>query len=145
MHVTHRELVTTVTNTVGAFRVNNNVNTTAGFYRVNPTNANLFTWLPTLAANFDSYRFTYLRFVYVPLCATTEVGRVALFWDKDSQDTLPVDRAAVSSYGHSKEGPPWAETTLTVPVDNTLRFTSDTNTTDRKLLDLGQLAYATLS
>ena len=143
VHVTHRELVTTVTNTVGTFRVNNSLDPPAGFYRVNPTNANLFTWLPTLAANFDSYRFTYLRFVYVPLCSTTEVGRVALFWDKDSQDTLPVDRAAVSSYGHSKEGPPWAETILNVPIDNVLRFTSDSNTTDRKLVDLGQLAYAT--
>ena len=84
VHVTHRELVTTVTNTVGTFRVNNNLNAPAGFYRINPTNANLFTWLPTLASNFDSYRFTYIRFVYIPLCSTTEVGRVVLFWDKDS-------------------------------------------------------------
>ena len=143
VHITHRELVTSVINLTSTFRVNNNANAAIGQFRVNPSNSSLFTWLPTIASNFDSYRFTSVRFVYVPLCATTETGRVSLFWDKDSQDPLPVDRAALSSYGHSNEGPPWAETILNVPTDGKQRFVTDSNTTDRKLVDLGQFAFAT--
>lgn len=143
VHIVHRELVTSVINLVGNFRVNNNVSAQIGQFRINPSNSSLFTWLPTIASNFDSYRFTSIRFVYVPLCATTETGRVSLFWDKDSQDPLPVDRAALSSYGHSNEGPPWAETILNVPTDGKQRFVTDSNTTDRKLVDLGQFAFAT--
>lgn len=143
VHVTHRELVTTVVNTTGSFRVNNNASSAAGFYRINPSNSNLFSWLPTIGANFDSYRFTTVKFCYVPLCATTEVGRVALVWDKDSQDPLPVDRASISSYHHSVETPPWGEVVLNVPVDKLLRFVTDSNTSDRKLVDFGQFLFAT--
>lgn len=139
--VSHRELITTIANTTGALSVNSGMNVT-GNYRVNPSNARLFTWLPTIAANFDTYKFISVRFIYVPLCATTETGRVALLWDKDSNDPLPVDRAAISAYSHSNESAPWSEVMLNIPMDNVSRFVNESGTSDRKLLDLGQFLFA---
>jgi len=139
--VSHRELITTIANTTGALSVNSGMNVT-GNYRVNPSNARLFTWLPTIAANFDTYKFINVRFIYVPLCATTETGRVALLWDKDSNDPLPVDRAAISAYSHSNESAPWSEVMLNIPMDNVSRFVNESGTSDRKLLDLGQFLFA---
>lgn len=141
VHLVHRELVASVNNTTGALQVNGG-STVNGHYRINPSNARLFTWLPTIASNFDSYKLTRVRFLYVPMCATTETGRISLVWDKDSQDPPPVDRAALSAYSRSNEGAPWCEVGLVIPTDNVVRFVNDTNTNDRKLVDLGQLLFA---
>lgn len=143
IHITHRELVTSILPS-GDMLVNNGV-TAVGAYRINPGNATLFTWLPTLGLNFDMYKFTKIRFHYVPTCATTSTGRVALVWDKDSQDPLPVDRSALSAYTHSAESAPWADNMLVIPCDNIKRFINDGNATDKKLVDFGQLFFATYS
>jgi hypothetical protein len=96
-----------------------------------------------LAANFDQYRFVSAELQYVPLCATTEVGRVGVFFDKDSQDTGPFDRVELASYAHLSEIAPWAETTLSLPIDNVKRFMIDANTVDPKLVDLGRIGVVT--
>lgn len=139
--VKHRELFGTLYGST-ALAVNNG-NSGAGFYRVNPTNPNLFPWLPIMASVFDSYRFESVRLTYIPMCTTTTTGRVTLLWDPDSQDTMPVDRSTLSNYSHSTTSAPWTECTLSIPCDGKDRFTSDSNVIDRKLVDLGQLAWAT--
>ncbi|UTQ50963.1 MAG: coat protein [Convolvulus aureusvirus 1] len=138
--VTHRELIGQWNNSSGLV-VNQGV--TGNLYRVNPSNGVLFPWLQTLAANFDQYSFGKVTLQYVPLCSTTETGRVAMYFDKDSQDLEPSDRVELANMEFLTETSPWAEALLNVPVDNTKRFTNDSDTADPKLLDLGQIGVAT--
>lgn len=141
--IVHRELITTIL-PADSLTVNNG-DTNTGKYRVNPSNNALFTWLQGQAQLYDMYRFTKLRFTYIPTTNTTATGRVSVIWDKDSQDPLPQDRAAISSYAHYADSAPWAENYLVVPCDNVWRYMNDTNAVDRKLVDFGQLIFATYS
>lgn len=138
--ITHRELVGEFKNSPGLV-VNQGV--TGNLYRLNPSNSSLFPWLQTLASNFDEYCFRSVVLRYVPSCTTQETGRLAMYFDKDSQDLEPADRIELSSIGHQTSTSAWAEATLRVPVDQKRRFTDDSNTADPKLLDLGQVGIAT--
>jgi hypothetical protein len=138
--ITHRELVGQFNNSA-ALVVNGTVGGT--IYKLNPSNGILFPWLQSIASNFDQYKFDNVRLSYVPLCATTETGRVALYFDKDSQDPLPADRVELANMPHLSETAPWAESQLNVPVDKVKRFTNDNTTADQKLVDLGQIGIAT--
>ena len=141
--IVHRELVTSIQSSV-PLRVNNG-DGNIGKYRVNPSNNALFTWLQGQAQLYDMYRFTRLRFTYIPTTNTTSTGRVSMVWDRDSQDPLPVDRAALSAYSKYADSAPWAENVLVIPCDNTWRYLNDTNTVDRKLVDFGQMLFAVYS
>ncbi|CAE55154.1 coat protein [Neckar River virus] len=138
--ITHREYLTQVNNST-SFSVNGGV--TGNLYQLNPLNGNLFSWLPSIAANFDQYSFNRVAVQYVPMCGTTEVGRVGIYWDKDSTDPEPSDRVELANYPVLKETPPWGETVLNIPVDRIKRFCDDSSTQDHKLIDLGQLGFAT--
>lgn len=138
--ITHRELIGEWKNSTGLV-VNQGVE--GNLYRLNPSNSSLFPWLQTLASNFDQYCFKSLTLRYIPSCTTGEAGRLAMYFDKDSQDTEPSDRVELSNMGHLTSTSAWAEATLNVPVDNIRRFTDDSNTADPKLLDLGQVGIAT--
>lgn len=138
--VIHREylgqVVTTADLQVNGGIVNN-------LLKVNPLNGILFSWLPTIAAGYDQFTFNRLSLRYVPLCATTATGRVAMYWDKDSTDSEPTDRVELANQAILKETAPWAEATLAVPTDRLRRFCDDSSVADRKLIDLGQLGVAT--
>nr|AEW27315.1 coat protein [Pelargonium leaf curl virus] len=138
--VTHREYLTQVNNTT-AFAVNGGI--VDNLLQLNPLNGTLFAWLPAIASNFDQYTFNNVVLHYVPLCATTEVGRVAMYFDKDSEDVEPADRVELANYGVLKETAPWAEATLNIPCDRIKRYCDDSATVDHKLIDLGQLGIAT--
>lgn len=138
--VTHREYLSQVNNSTG-FQVNGGI--VGNLLQLNPLNGTLFSWLPSIASNFDQYTFNSVVLHYVPLCATTEVGRVAIYFDKDSEDTEPADRVELANYSVLKETAPWAEAMLRVPTDKVKRFCDDSSTLDHKLIDLGQLGIAT--
>lgn len=139
--ITHREYLTQVSNVAdGSFRVNEAI--VGNMYQVNPLNGNLFSWLPSIAANFDQYTFNRVAVQYVPMCSTTEVGRVGIYWDKDSTDPEPQDRVELANYAVLKETPPWGETVLNIPTDRIKRYCDDSSTSDHKLIDLGQIGYA---
>nr|AXP98803.1 coat protein [Elderberry aureusvirus 1] len=138
--ISHRELLGQWNNSPGLV-VNQGV--ADNIYRVNPSNGVLFPWLQTLASNFDQYTFGNVSLQYVPLCSTTETGRVAMYFDKDSQDLEPADRVELASMAHLTETSAWAEATLNIPTDGLKRFTDDSATADPKLLDLGQIGVAT--
>ncbi|AAT00604.1 coat protein [Limonium flower distortion virus] len=138
--VTHREYLTQISNTNGTFTVNGGV--TGNLYQLNPLNGTLFSWLPSIAANFDQYSFDKVSIQYVPMCSTTEVGRVGIYWDKDSTDLEPQDRVELANFAVLKETPPWGETVLTIPVDRVKRFCDDSSTQDHKLIDHGQVGFA---
>jgi len=143
VNISHRELVATVLNTNGNLQINNGIvsNSTGNSpYTINPLSTQ-FTWLNSIASNFDEFTFTRVRFCYVPSCATTETGRVNLMWDKDSQDQVPADRFEMSSYQHTAEGAPWAENCLDIPCDSKRRFTFAGDVVDKKLVELGQFMF----
>nr|AFU10974.1 capsid protein [Grapevine Algerian latent virus] len=138
--VTHREYLGQVVTTAD-LQVNGGI--TGNLLKVNPLNGILFSWLPTIAAGYDQYAFNRLSLQYVPLCATTATGRVAMYWDKDSTDLEPSDRVELANQAILKETSPWAEANLTIPTDRIKRFCDDSAVADRKLVDLGQLGVAT--
>nr|UZN89761.1 coat protein [Yam spherical virus] len=142
--VSHREYVSQVQgNATGFFRLNHDG--ANDLYRINPLNSAVTPWLVNIASNFDQYRFTRLQLHYVPFCATTQVGRFAMFFDKDSEDVGPFDRAELANFAHLCETNVWAEGTLNIPVDNVKRFNNDTTVVDPKLIDLGRLGIVTYS
>nr|WRQ65796.1 structural protein [Tolivirales sp.] len=138
--VTHREYLGQVATTAD-LQVNGGI--TGNLLKVNPLNGILFSWLPTIAAGYDQYSFNRLSLQYVPLCATTATGRVAMYWDKDSTDPEPTDRVELANQAILKETSPWAEANLTIPTDRIKRFCDDSAVADRKLVDLGQFGVAT--
>nr|BAF37070.1 coat protein [Tomato bushy stunt virus] len=138
--VTHREYLTQVNNSSG-FVVNGGI--VGNLLQLNPLNGTLFSWLPAIASNFDQYSFNNVVLHYVPLCGTTEVGRVALYFDKDSQDLEPADRVELANFGVLKETAPEAEAMVRIPTDKVKRYCNDSSTVDQKLIDLGQLGIAT--
>lgn len=138
--VTHREYLTQVNNST-AFVVNGGI--VGNLLQLNPLNGTLFSWLPAIASNFDQYTFNNVVLHYVPLCGTSEVGRVALYFDKDSEDLEPVDRVELANFGTLKETAPWAEAMLRIPTDKIKRYCDDSSTVDHKLIDLGQVGIAT--
>lgn len=138
--VYHRELVNTVVGS-SAFALNGGFG--GALLSLNPMNANLFPWLLPIATSFERYRFRRLRLTYVPVCGTNFVGRVGLFYDKDSQDNGPFTRQDFSSYTRSVDTPVWEGVSLDSPSDNTFRFLNDTSGVDRKLFDNGRFGWVT--
>lgn len=140
--VTHREYLADVAGLAdGNFLLNNGE--VANLYRVNPTVAFTFPWLLNIASNFDQYRFKSLSLQYIPIVPTSTSGRVAMFFDKDSQDTGPSDRVEIANMAHMTETAAWGECSFNIPIDNVKRFIQDSATTDSKLVDLGRLGFAT--
>lgn len=138
-----RELITTIKNST-TYQVNGGVSGLV--YRMNPTFGSTLTWLPSVASCFDMYIFRKLELEFVPLTGTQEKGRVALWFDKDSEDAPPADRVELASMGVLAETAPWDPITLRIPTDNVARFCLGTGSnTDAKMIDLGQVGYSTYS
>lgn len=139
--VTHREYVTDVSNSSGVFV--NNSSGSSSIFRINPSNTRVFNWLSSIAGSYDSYKFTRVRFIYVPYAGSNTPGRLYLGWDADSQDIIQPDRASLANFSPTSEDSVWTDSHLVIPVDREWRFVEDTNISSRKLVDLGQLVLAT--
>lgn len=152
IRIQHKELIGSIANST-------TLGTTLTFpatggpsvYQVNATCGASFPWLSQIAANYDFYRFKRLRLVYVPLCATTETGRVMLGYDPDSSDNIPLDRQALSSYGCSTEASLWAVTYLDCRLSDNMKWyysenpTVSASSSAGAFYDQGQLFAATWS
>lgn len=138
--VRHRELVATIVGQGPAFAINNG---TTDVFPINPTDPSTFKWLSTIASNYDTYNLLSCCLEYVPLCSTGFVGRVALFYDRDSQDAGPFDRNELSNYAYLTETAPWAPATLDLPDLRGERFCQDQLTNDARLSDAGRIGWAT--
>lgn len=106
--ITHKELLGDIS-TIGAAVITTSPTLSSGesVLSVNPTNPSLFPWLSTIARNYDYFKFKRVRIAYVPICATSTVGRVELGFDPDATDALPYSRNGLSSYSCSADGPLW--------------------------------------
>ncbi|AHB64349.1 coat protein [Solanum nodiflorum mottle virus] len=69
---------------------------------------NTFSWLSVMGALFSKWRWISLRATYVPETATTTPGIVAMAFQYDNTDTLPVGNAGMSSLYGYVSGAPWA-------------------------------------
>jgi hypothetical protein len=138
--VKHRELVATIIGQGLNFAINNG---TSDVYAINPTDPGTFKWLSAIASSYDTYNLLDCSLEYVPLCSTSFVGRVALFYDRDSQDVGPFDRNELSNYAYLTETAPWAPARLQLPDLRGERFMQDAVTNDSRLSDAGRIGWAT--
>lgn len=117
--------------------------------QVNPGKASIFPWMSRLARSYDKYRFKKLKFIYRPVCATTQTGVVMMSFDFDTLDSIPVTKAQQSQTLPNVESNAFAPCELKVDCDKVWRFTRQGGIAagDLKTYDLGQIvissAYAT--
>lgn len=64
-------------------------------------------WLSTMAKGFDRWRWLMLRFIYVPSCATTTPGMLAMGIEYDYSDSIPTSLNGVVSLPSSVVTPLW--------------------------------------
>jgi len=121
IRIMHKELVSEVSMTSVVSTSPTYVNGTS-IYQVNPSNASLFPWLSTIAENYDYYNFHRVTLVYVPLCATSQTGRVMLGFDPDGSDPIPYDRQALSSYKCSTDFSAWGVNKLELELPHNLKW-----------------------
>jgi hypothetical protein len=151
IRITHKELVSSVANTT-TLSITNQFTTGQSIYQVNAASSVSFPWLASIAGAYDYYRFKRVRLVYVPLCATTETGRIMLGYDPDSTDPIPTDRQGLSSYSCSTEGSLWSTLSLDLKLSDTAKWYYNDNSSvgsvlsnTTALIDQGQFFAATWS
>jgi len=79
----------------------------SGGQTLNPGILENWPWLASVAQNFQKFRWTYLRFIFVPQTPTTTPGSVWLNMTYDPRDTNPADLQAVSMSDESVIGNAW--------------------------------------
>lgn len=130
--VRHKEHVRVVPgNTTDEFRVT----------VIQPGLKESFPWLSGIARNYDRYRFRKLTYKYVPVVGTSTNGRVAIGFDPDVLDPIPVLSSDFYSLPKYKSGPVWEEHTLEIPMRNATLFTriATVADSDQKTYDFGSL------
>jgi len=110
MRVANFEQIVAITGSNGSF--------SAGGLVVNPGLATNFTWLGAVASNYQTFKFHYLRFIYVPACPTTTNGTAFVYLDYNFNSSEPTSLAQVDLTPYSSSGPAW----LGGPVDAPTAF-----------------------
>jgi hypothetical protein len=136
MVIRHSEMIGSIlsgapTSNVTAFR--------AVSFRANPGISTVFPWLSSVAVNYEKYRFKYLRFVIVPLVATTYSGRIGVGFDYDSADAVCGNRQEFYALTTHAENMPWEASMIEVKCDKAYKFTGTHTAADNKLIDQGQV------
>jgi len=111
---------------------------------VNPASFNMFPLLGEIAAGYEKYKFTKLRFIYEGACPTTTSGQVFLTWDPDSQDGVPTSIMDALSMQHTGVVPPYGTTQVVLPSMPDYRYIDESSTTVERLLDHGVLTLVTV-
>lgn len=91
-----------------------------------------FAWLSTLARNYMKFRWRFLRYIYVPQCASTTPGSVWLTVRYDYFDQGPQTLAEVTATSSSVVGNAWFGSSLSPE----LAFSRDVTTRDAICLDI---------
>jgi hypothetical protein len=136
MIIRHSEMIGSIlsgapTSNVTAFR--------ATSFRANPGISTVFPWLSSVAVNYEKYRFRYLRFMIVPLVATTYSGRIGVGFDYDSTDAVCGNRQEFYALTTHAENMPWEASVIEVKCDKAFKFTGTHTAADNKLIDQGQV------
>lgn len=110
---------------------------------VNPGSFNLFPKLAEIAAGFEQFKLSQLKFVYEGACPTVTAGQVVLSWDPDSNDGVPSSTAEALAMPHSGVAPPYGSISIAPPnMDKLLYIDSGTDRTQR-LINHGIVVLST--
>lgn len=109
-HVTHTERFATVTSGAAALTVQS--------FAINPGLNSVFPWMCDVANRFDKYKFSSLKFQYVPAISTATTGGVALVFDFDPNDPAPTVMEDATTYHDYVTAPIWQAASLSVDLAN---------------------------
>ncbi len=119
------------------------------FLPINPGVNITFPWLATIANNFESYRFSSLKFVLLTSSATTSVGRIIMAVDYDASDAAPVNKSQLMTYHGAVAAAPWQNLEFVCDKADlgklSQRYVRSAlpSSTDIKTYDVGSLIVAT--
>jgi hypothetical protein len=138
--VSHREFITDVAGSVAFSNTQ---------FAVNPGLVNTFPWLSRIAAQYESYQFEKLDFVFETVAATSATGTVALAIDYDASDAAPTTKTQIMSYRNAVRSPAWSNCAncsvredLSKLKSNYVRSSGLSANQDVKLYDIGNLNIA---
>lgn len=103
-------------------------------YDINPSMPALFPWLSNIAVNYERYRFTSLKFSFIPSQSTTTAGRFYAAVDYDFDDDPATSKIQLMGNLTAVEVPLWQECSLvcdpkSLNRDLPYRFVSSTSRT----------------
>lgn len=78
---------------------------------INPGMRFPFQWLAPIANQYESYRFTKLKFVFRSQKPTSTAGKIMLYVDYDAYDVAPVTKSQFMNNSGAVDGPVWQELT----------------------------------
>lgn len=115
---------------------------------INPGLKESFPWLYTQAQGYESYKFTHLKYEWVPSCPTSTPGSVLLAIDFDPMDPVPSDAKAMSNYQGAVRSDVWSPVTMVANMKDSrnageFRFVrsslSSTEASQLPMYDLGNM------
>lgn len=141
--VRHTEYIADISSSTSNFNVNS--------YSINPGLNASFPWLSNVAANYESYLFKKLHYMYKPICPTNTPGKVILAIDYDAADATPSSKVVINSYESAASCSVWDQvvnrsTTMNMRKFGVQRYVRNTvapTGTDIKTYDIGKLLVAT--
>lgn len=101
---------------------------------INPANEELFPWLSTIAVNFTTYKFTKLKFEYVPSSSTGNGGTVAIAVNPNADDPPYTNVEEVLNREGAVTAAPW------VPFVADAKFPSQAGTAPKFVTDVTSAA-----
>jgi hypothetical protein len=90
-------------------------NFTVTEFSINPGLISSFTWLSSVAPNYERYRFRRLRFRYEVLSSTNTTGKVFFVPNFNVQDPPPENKAEALSYEYAVGSQPWIQFGVSIP------------------------------
>lgn len=108
----------------GSFRIGGSV--------LNPGIANNWPWLGRVAGNFMKFRYTFLRFIFVPQTPTTTPGSTFLYMAYDPKDIAPANLQEVATSESSVIGNAW----YGGPINPDIAFSKALTLKDSIFLDI---------
>lgn len=81
-----------------------------------PTDSDLFSWSAQIAAKFEEFKFSSLKFRFEPQVSTNTAGSVGLYFDGDPTHNPPANWNNFINTGANTHAAVWAPITLNVPA-----------------------------
>lgn len=131
--VSHRSFLTPISN---------NVAFTTTQIGCNPGLVGSFPWLAALAARYEMYKFTKLRYEFRSVVASSTSGVIMMSFDYDASDEAPASKAIQAQTIPNSETNVWMNNDLVVPLDATWRYVRQSQLAtnlDIKTYDLGNM------
>lgn len=131
--VSHRSFLTPITNNVAFTTVQ---------IGCNPGLVGSFPWLAALAARYEMYKFTKLRYEFRSVVASSTSGVIMMSFDYDASDEAPASKAIQAQTIPNSETNVWMNNDLVVPLDGTWRYVRQSQLAtnlDIKTYDLGNM------